>query len=986
MAAGWLRRQRGALSIGLAVTVVTAVLQSFGLFQRIECVFLDVCFRHVNHIDASPQIVHIDIDDAAIDRVGAWPWPRDLQADLIRTVHDLGARSIVLDLVFSEPRPPEVRLPEFTQFAAIEGRIERLGEVSEENRVYPDNELAAAIRDARDVYLATFYKQAAASDGPSPPLKPIEDKVVACFVANIEAPTGEIAAKLGLKADEVERLGLIRLRRQAIDKRVADYLAQHPLADVREVHATLRSAPFDTRDPVREDILWAYMRARSLRAVEERCPPVPASLAGRLPRVQDLTPPLFLFVGGAGEKGAAARSVGFVVFEPDADGKLRHLPLMVEYRGRLLKQLAFSVFCSEQGIRDDELSIDDRGFLNLAGRPDRPAMHVQLDAGRKMLLNWHRAGESWVNSFAHVPAAKLLEVCDWRERRRENETARQTELARAIRLAKGDAVFEGYRTEVKRYLADRRQVHWAELEGRGEAPEVVALRARNEEQRRRIEADQTATVQLINETWAELKDANPSDPAVAADYGRFKEAHAILADTCARLDAANTALSARIEQSLAVLRPLVSGKTCFVGYTATAVADMVDTPIYARMPGVLVHSNLFNTFMQRRFLRWSEPWERTLAILAVGVLVTVLSASRGPRASFTFVVLTMVALATVNLFALVSDMRYWLAVFVTVALAFVVWAMVVMFRFLVSEREKRRFSKALAQYTSPAIARQIAADVGRLDLSPVSGEVTCFFSDLANFTTLSEQYLDPAKTRSVLNPYLDAMSVVLNAHSALINKFMGDGIFAFFNPPIYPCPAHARRACEAALDAQRALGELIARQRGSALAEVFARLAMRIGIASGPVYVGDYGSENKLDYTCMGDTVNLAARLEPANKAFGTAILVSGPTYDAAGDGLVFRRLGALQVKGKKIAIPVYELLGRRADVPPERIEHAEHFAAAVDLFQARRWQEALAAFGQLMASRPDDLAAKRYADVTAAYQASPPSEPWNGAIELTEK
>ena len=267
----------------------------------------------------------------------------------------------------------------------------------------------------------------------------------------------------------------------------------------------------------------------------------------------------------------------------------------------------------------------------------------------------------------------------------------------------------------------------------------------------------------------------------------------------------------------------------------------------------------------------------------------------------------------------------------------------------------------------------------------MASEVTCFFSDLADFTALSEQHLDPATTRSVLNPYLETMSAVLNARSALINKFMGDGIFAFFNSPVYPCRGHARQACEAAIDSQRALRELIDRRRGSPLAGVFGQLRMRIGIASGPVYVGDYGSQNKLDYTCMGDTVNLAARLEPANKVFGTSILVSGPTREAAGDGLVFRRLGSLQVKGKKIAVPVYELLGRSADVPAEAIEYADRFGAAVDLFQSRRWEEAGRAFASLLEHR-DDRAARRYAELAAGYRIAPPPDNWNGAIELTEK
>jgi len=137
MVLGWLRRQRGALAVGLAVTFVVAVLHYCDAFRRIEWVFLDFHFRRMNHVEASPRIVHVDIDDAALDHVGAWPWPRDLQADMLRVLHELDAESIVLDLVFSEPRAPELRLPEFTRFASIEGTNWRRRSGSRETCISP---------------------------------------------------------------------------------------------------------------------------------------------------------------------------------------------------------------------------------------------------------------------------------------------------------------------------------------------------------------------------------------------------------------------------------------------------------------------------------------------------------------------------------------------------------------------------------------------------------------------------------------------------------------------------------------------------------------------------------------------------------------------------------------------------------------------------------------------------------------------------------
>jgi class 3 adenylate cyclase/CHASE2 domain-containing sensor protein len=966
-----IRRHAGAMLVGTAVTAAAVVLQGAGAMRPFEWLVLDLLFAHVNQIDADPDIVHVDIDDSSVLR-GRWPWSRCTQAGFVRVLHELGARRIVLDLTYVEREDVAVDLLGNAGMNAAPGASVEFAEVTAEQLVFPDDELAAAIHNAGDVHLAMFYRERDA-------LTVNEQRVLEALVAAPEADVGALAEATGLPAAVVASLPRASLRRRAILRRVSQYLAEHPAATLRAVHESITEAPFESVTPIGENIAWAYDREQAVRAVLDRAPPVPEALKGRIPRIVELTPSLRPFVVGAA-------ACGFVVFETDDDHALRRVPLVVAYRGRLLMQLAFGSACEELRITPDDLSIDDGGSLRIAGRGDRPPMRVQLDPRQRMLVNWHRAGTNWVDSFAHVSMAKVLEAYDARERIDENERLGQVRFAEAMRLAKDEAAFAGYREQVKQFLATRRRLRRMELDPDADAAAVEALRAAVAAQRAPIDADHAATVSFIDEIWAELRDSDASDPELADDYKRFQRAYAIVHEEIPAIEAANARLAAQEEAALDDLRGAIEGKVCFVGYTATAVADMVDTPVYARLPGVMVHSNVYNTFLQRRFIRWARPWMNALLVVAVGAIVTLVSVTHGPRAAFSIVAAIMLVLAVGGGIVLFGLMQYWVAVVTPVVVAFATWAMVVMYRFLVSEREKRRFSRALAQYTSPAIARQIADKLDEVDLSPVEGDVTCFFSDLAGFTTLTEKYLDPAKTRAVLNPYLEAMSEALNAHAALINKFMGDGIFAFFNPPIYPCAEHARQACAAALVAQEALSTLIERHESDPLAHVFDKLRMRIGVATGPVYVGDYGSENKLDYTCMGDTVNLAARLEPANKAFGTRIMVAHATKEAAGDGFAYRPLGALQVVGKALAVPVYELLGRVPDVPSTAVYYAERFGAAVAAYQARRWDEAAAAFEALRTERPDDLACTCYLDIIAVFRESPPAEGWNGAVELTHK
>jgi adenylate cyclase len=161
---------------------------------------------------------------------------------------------------------------------------------------------------------------------------------------------------------------------------------------------------------------------------------------------------------------------------------------------------------------------------------------------------------------------------------------------------------------------------------------------------------------------------------------------------------------------------------------------------------------------------------------------------------------------------------------------------------------------------------------------------------------------------------------------------------------------------------------------------------MRVGLHTGPVFVGYFGSENQTDYTCIGDTVNLAARLESANKVFGTQVLVSDACRQAVGDRYAFRPLGALQVAGKAQAVTVYELLGRSGEVAPERLAYAERFAEAVEAFQQQHWQVARARFEACINGQSQDAAIALYLSAIERFTATPPPPDWNRAIELRTK
>ncbi len=969
----WLARHGWAWAVGLGLTATAIAVCLTGVADSIEYAGFDFNVRHFSRVPASDRIVHIDIDDAALDRIGSWPWPRDLQGRLIRTLKDLGASQIIADIVWSEPKPPELRMPGLDRFADLEGMRKHIGQASVENLVFPDDELAAAVAEAGNVYLAMYYESARGNDTLSPTAKRVTDLIRRDF----ELDAAAVAERTRIPQVQIENI-LAGIKRLVAEERVADILARTPSATFEQIHKNILTTPLNRQTADRADVLAAYHRVLSLRTLRERCPEVPAGLKGRLPRISRVIPPIYKLTAGA-------RRTGFVTFHPDRDGRTRHVPLLLDWDGRLLEHLAFAAARDVLGIDAHDLAIDDAGYLVIRGRETIPEKRIQLDPNGQILINWHVAPNDWPTCFTHWPVTLLLQLCECQQRIEENNRLREWKLAEIIRLTRDEAGFELYRKQVERMLEYQRRARWARLQGQGLTEQARTDETEARKLEKLIRRDHEDAVAMVREEWAILRqEPNPTDPRLAEEYGRFRNAYDVIDNEIADLDRTNAGIRAQYDRLTSRLRPLIEGRICFVGYTATAVADMVTTPPYRHVPGVLVHSNVLNGFLCGEFLSWSTPTIQIAVLIAFGATVTAVTATRGPWATFVFVIVVVTSGSLLNAFAIFARGDFWVRLMTAFVLTLGVWAMIVLLRYLTTEREKRRFSRAVAQYVSPAMARQLADRADNLNLAPVNGYVSCFFSDLVGFTPISER-LGPEGTRSVLNPYLQVMSAALHQQKALINKFMGDGVFAFFNPPILPCADHEMAVCEAAIQCRDALAKLKSDQLDHPLAREFQRLAMRIGIASGPVFVGDYGSENKLDYTCVGDTVNLASRLEAANKAMGSSIMIDENTRLKVGDRFACRPLGRVLVQGRSAPVAVYELLGRQGEIDAETSEFARLFTQAVEHFQRRDWMTAAELFTACLGRRTD-FGAALYLKAIERLRLDPPTPEWLPCVEVTGK
>jgi adenylate cyclase len=300
-------------------------------------------------------------------------------------------------------------------------------------------------------------------------------------------------------------------------------------------------------------------------------------------------------------------------------------------------------------------------------------------------------------------------------------------------------------------------------------------------------------------------------------------------------------------------------------------------------------------------------------------------------------------------------------------------------------RAKARIRETFGRYVDPRIVEGLIDNSDALAGSGERRVMTVFFCDMKGFTALSEG-MTPAGMVRIVNRYLASMSEPIRRHRGIIDKYIGDAIMAFWGPPFTQAEEQAVLACLAgleqltALDVYRAeLPELMGIKR-------VPLIDMRIGVATGEAIVGNIGSDVSMSYTVMGDAVNLASRLEGANKAYGTRFLVNARTTRMTGDLFEFREIDLIRVDGKQEPEHVFEVVGRRDDLSPAMRSLLERFAEGLAAYRRRAWEEATIAFTRAREAAPEDGPSKVFLDRLKQLAANPPPADWDGVWALSEK
>jgi adenylate cyclase len=310
----------------------------------------------------------------------------------------------------------------------------------------------------------------------------------------------------------------------------------------------------------------------------------------------------------------------------------------------------------------------------------------------------------------------------------------------------------------------------------------------------------------------------------------------------------------------------------------------------------------------------------------------------------------------------------WLGLLFTAAAAFTL-------RWATEGRYNRWLESAFGRYLSPSVIGALKSDPGLLALGGRRREVTILFSDVAGFTQASRR-LTPEQLVQLLNEYLQMHGQAVFDHDGLIDKFIGDAVMAIYGDPV-PFPDHAVKACRSALAVQEGLPALEPLWRSLGL-DAF---KVRVGLNSGPASVGNMGSRDRLSYTAMGDTVNLASRLEGANKVFGTRILIGPQTWEQARDAMLCRPLGRVQVVGYDAPVPVHELVASLDRATDEQKAHVAAFVRAQDAARAGDRAAALAALDECDRIVPGSGPVAWFRSLVSRLEG-----PWSGDLTLDAK
>jgi adenylate cyclase len=435
---------------------------------------------------------------------------------------------------------------------------------------------------------------------------------------------------------------------------------------------------------------------------------------------------------------------------------------------------------------------------------------------------------------------------------------------------------------------------------------------------------------------------------------------------------------AEIRKNTEVLR----GSFSVIGSDATSMTDNGLITFQEFYPNVGTYAVAANMLLSGEFLD-DAPWFVSAIIAFLYSLVIGFLISRFDTYKSIITGVSGLIILTGAFLVFFSITKIYIGFAVPFIATLVTFVSIMINKFLTTSREKAFIHSAFSRYLAPDVITEIINDPNKLNLGGEKRDMTAIFTDIQSFSTISEQ-LDPTQLVRLLNRYLTEMSNIIMENRGTIDKYEGDAIIAFFGAPLFHAehPALACRSALAMKAAEAELNKVIAEEKMSPIP-----LFTRIGINTGEMVVGNMGAENKMDYTIMGNAVNLAARLEGVNKQYRTGgILISEYTKDRIGDEFLLRPLDRVRVVGIYTPLRLFEVLAVKEKAEESELKAVDVWEKAIDLYEQKSFKEALSMFNSLLEKNPNDRVADLYAGRCKTYIETPPVPEWDAINNLTEK
>ncbi len=953
-----------------------------GWLSRLENNLYDLRARQFQYFTPQPtdRLVHVSIDDPSLQYIGQWPWKRSLLAELTDEMRLAGAKAIGFDVLFSEEQESHFE-PTGETAASLESTQARPRDLKGEFvRVDEDALFAQAVARFGNSILPLSLDAVSAPSSLHVAIAKVlrEDPLL-----DAEGILSRLQAGKVDMESEMSFASVVAAARKDVlyDKlvRLMDTRNSGPevkLITRREAEALL----FPDQELLAKQALppglftQQYRRAAAFRVLRRLARPIPPGLPPMLPVTPDLPP--------IPELAAATKSTAFVNHLSDADGVIRAIDLWRNCDGWLYPQMGLMLACAllEVPINQVEIHADHL----IIPKPDGTRLkvpvfsqrttHADYDCGMFMPLPWFgpsNRADDWTRMYDRpgaasarqfLPMVKVWEILDVRDKVRWNNNQLDQIIGSILELANPGKLerFEALNLDIDDAAT---RIQW--IDG------IVAAGEH--------ELATDGTHAMSREELAEiLKDLPDSE--------RDKVFRAIAAyHNIPKFKRETLDMRTQLDRRRAWLAGEMKDKAVLVGFTATGRLDVVPTSLIPSCPGPVVHGVVFNAIITGDVWTRASPWiTRGLTLLA-GVIATAIVAYFQPVTALIASLTIAIGYGILNGLLLFDYHNVIVGIagpLVTIAL---VWSGCTLMRFVVERAERRHIENRFRSYVDPALVNFVIENPDKIHLEGESREMTVVFTDLAGFTTISEKLKE--RVVPVLNEYMQRMvNIIRNPtmpsnRQGYRNKFLGDGIMFFFGAP-YPNASHAVDAVATVLKMQAAMTDFNAWLAEQELSAV----KMRAGISTGKMVVGDAGSPDASDYTVLGDDVNFGARLESANKATGTLVMVSQRTREMCGELFLFRPIARLQVVGKSESIQVFEPICYHEDATEEQLNLVNMTRAMIAAFVQSRFMDCIERIRELDEAFGVSKLSQLYRQNCENYLAEPPAADFNGTIVLVEK